>query len=239
MEHARSVDVDVVLQTIAKPLTDEGTNSAFLICALLPGSTRTAVTSLDGVTTSTRTTALTLAPLSADTAQFNYNDYFYPFSQGNGGNGAADGTLGLYYYFDNYGIVYQPVGGWQGYTYINLCTGNAAGAGGGVQLMEELPTGQFGSIQDANWKVTVTPVQNFTVCPPTVGDAMVHQYTLNLLYEAQCTSGAAIPGCSAGNSAALNYDSGYYTLNLTLNMLTSTAYAIEPGPRPACTRSSV
>ena len=109
-----------------------------------------------------------------------------------------------------------------------VCTGNSAVAGIGLSLMEESSTGQFGQIQSSAWSVSISPAQPTSVsaCPATLGDQSVNVYTFNLLYQALCGSTAAIPGCSAGTGAG---NAGYYTLNLTLFMLTSPVPASGAG----------
>ena len=64
-----SVTLNLAITTLAQPVFDDGINSPFLICSL--SGTRTAV--LNGVTS---VSAVSLAPVNADTTQFNYNNYY-------------------------------------------------------------------------------------------------------------------------------------------------------------------
>ena len=137
-----------------------------------------------------------------------------------------------YFYMDNYGVVLQfatpqMIGG-AAVSQINLCTGNGA-VPGGSQLMEELPSGQFGQIlNNQSWAVSLSPSQDFTqgACPSAVGTQVVHLFTFNLVYQSQCTPVAALPNCAAGG-ASVGFDNGYYTLNLTLVMITGVTPAIN------------
>ena len=221
-----NVNYTLNLQTVSTPLFDNGKNSPFMICSILPGSTRTQVMNPTGAAgaATTTTSTVTLAPITANNSWY-YNNYFYPFSATNGANGANDGLLGLYYWFDNYGLVVQlnpaPLIGGVSNPYINLCTGNGA-LSGGSQLMEETPTGQFGQIlNNQSFYASVGPTQDFDSggCPSAVGTQVVHLFTFNLVYVSQCTSAASLPNCYSGNST-YGYDNGYYTLNLTLFMIT-------------------
>ena len=91
-----TVNLTLLIQTPTVPVVDNGVNSPFVVCALLPGSTRTATLNPTGNNPTTTTTSLTLATPTADLTDFNYNSFFYPLSGSNGAAGAADGALGLY-----------------------------------------------------------------------------------------------------------------------------------------------
>ena len=71
-----SVTLTLLIQTPTVPVLDSGVNSPFVICALLPGSTRTATLNPTGSAPTTTTTSVTLATPTADTAQFGYNSFF-------------------------------------------------------------------------------------------------------------------------------------------------------------------
>ena len=157
--------------------------------------------------------------------------YHSAMSSSNGANGANDGSLGLYYYFDLDGAVMQLATPWSyggsTWQYVNLCTGNAA-VSNGSQLQEEIATGQIGTIPNAaSWSISVSPSQVYNKAPALIGTQLVHLFTFNMVYIGWCAPGAALPGCYDGTSAAQAYDQGYYTLNLTLIMVTSPAPAIN------------
>jgi hypothetical protein len=68
-----SVNMTLIIQTLAKPVIDQGANSGFIICALLPGSTRTATLNPTGTgPTSTSTQALSLAQMNSPIAQLGW-----------------------------------------------------------------------------------------------------------------------------------------------------------------------
>ena len=221
-----SVTLNLTINTLAQPVFDNGINSPFLICSL--SGTRTAV--YNGVTS---VSAVSLAPVNADTSQFLYNNYYYAFSSPNGANGVNDGSLGLYYFFDLDGVVMQLATPWSyantTWQYVNLCTGNAA-VYGGSQLQEELATGQIGTIAPNNtggWSIAVSPSQVFNQAPAPLGSQVVHLFTFNMVYVGWCTPAASLPGCYNGASKAQSFDQGYYTLNLTLIMITSPTPSIN------------
>ena len=104
------------------------------------------------------------------------------------------------------------------YSYVNLCTGNAV-ATGGISLQEEVATGQLGVIPNAqSWSLSISPNQTYNAPPPLVGSALVHLFTFQMSYIGWCAPSAYLTGCLAGNAAS-GYDQGYYTLNITLNMI--------------------
>ena len=134
--------------------------------------------------------------------------------------------LSVQYMFDNYGIVYKLATPWNNLTYINLCTSNPVTASymGGVQLSEESSAGAMGVVA-SGFSVSVSPNvtgAGTTSCPPAVGSAVVNQFTFNLLYQSACTPGYAFTGCSPG-TAGNTLSGGWYTLNMTLNMITPVA----------------
>ena len=148
-----------------------------------------------------------------------------------------DTALGLVWYFDNYGVNLQPSTPWSvngvSFPFINFCTGNADVAGVGSELMEEIAAGygQLGVISSASaWSLSVSNTQaQYTGCPSSISaysTQVVHLFTFNIVYNALCTSQAALPGCLNG-TPAVGYDQGYYVLNLTLSMLTAPAPSIN------------
>ena len=71
-----SVNLTLLIQTPTVPVVDNGVNSPFVVCALLPGSTRTATLNPTGSNPTTTTTSVTLAGPTADSSQFTYDSFF-------------------------------------------------------------------------------------------------------------------------------------------------------------------
>ena len=297
-----SVNYTLIVQTVSVPIFDNGVNSPFVVCALLPGSTRTQTMNPTGSNPTTSTTAVSLGSISA-TTNWDYNNYVTrtaepphsalpvssqcsplcplcvwishlsstptpaataPTARRTAPSACTKQTqspqhchlpsrladpvsvrsavlcalcaLHSYFFMDNYGLLVnlatpQTIGGAQ-VSQINLCTSNGASMYGS-QLMEELPTGQFGQIMNnQSWYVSINTGQTYTAgqCPTAVGSQVVHLFTFNLVYQSQCSqsAGALLPGCYGGNSS-VGFDRGYYTLNLTLNMITGVIPATGTG----------